>query len=207
MSCHSSQFYTAGTPMCFICHSDVSNGRKTLKSFPTTFKESFNVRFDHAQHMNGAARPKNGCPSCHDRQLNRGAALAIPAGLNAHNQCYSCHTPASRSAAGGDLASCSVCHEQKTFARTSTNARAFRVGFTHAKHSARARLECTSCHTLSAGLPQGRQASSPRPVEHFLTGGGQSCASCHNGKRSFGGDLAFKDCKRCHTGTTFRLGT
>jgi hypothetical protein len=56
-------------------------------------------------------------------------------------------------------------------------------------------------------LPQGRQASSPKAAEHFVSGGGQSCLTCHNGKRSFGGDLSFKDCRRCHTGATFRLGT
>jgi hypothetical protein len=32
-----------------------------------------------------------------------------------------------------------------------------------------------------------------------------NCSTCHNGKRSFGGDLAFKDCRRCHRGTNFRL--
>lgn len=203
-SCHLGQFVTSGTPMCTICHSEVKDGKPPLKSFAATFKESFNVRFDHAQHMTGAARPKNGCAACHDRPLNRGVALAIPTGINAHSQCYSCHSPASKSAAGREIASCGVCHEQKAFARTSTNARAFRVGFAHSKHGPRQRLECATCHTLSAGLPQGRQTSSPRAAEHFVTGGGQSCMSCHNGKRSFGGDLAFKDCKRCHTGTTFR---
>lgn len=203
-SCHWGQFVTPASPMCIICHSDLKSGKPPLKSFPNTFKERFNVRFDHAQHMNGAARPKNGCAGCHDRPLNRGVALAIPAGLNAHSQCYACHTPASKSAAGKDVASCGVCHEQKGFARTATNARAFRVGFDHSKHGPRQHLECATCHTLTAGLPQGRQASAPRAAEHFVTGGGQSCMTCHNGRRSFGGDLAFKDCKRCHTGSTFR---
>jgi hypothetical protein len=54
-------------------------------------------------------------------------------------------------------------------------------------------------------MPQGAQVSSPRAAEHLNTGGGQSCVSCHNGKRSFGGDLAFEDCRRCHTGSTFRM--
>lgn len=203
-SCHMGQFVTAMVPMCSICHSDVYSGKPPLKSFPTTFKESFNVKFDHAQHMTGAARPPNGCVACH-RSLNRGVALTIPVGLNAHSQCYSCHTPSSKAASGREIASCGVCHDQKAFARTATNARAFRVGFAHSKHGPRQRLECASCHTLSAGLPQGRQASSPRVAEHFVSGGGQSCLACHNGKRSFGGDLAFKDCRRCHTGSTFRL--
>ena len=203
--CHLNQFLTSSSPMCTICHSDVNTAKAPLKTFPADFKENFNVKFDHAQHMSAAARPKNGCATCHDRGLNRGVALSIPMGLNAHSQCYVCHTPASKSAAGHDLATCGVCHDQKAFGRTSTNARAFRVGFDHSKHGPRQRLECATCHTLAAGLPQGRQVTSPRAAEHFATGGGQSCLTCHNGKRSFGGDLAFKDCRRCHAGAAFRM--
>lgn len=204
-SCHLAQFVTPAVPMCSICHTDLSSAKPPLKSFPTTFKEKFNVKFDHAQHMIGAARPKSGCVACHNRPLNRGVALAIPGGLNAHSQCYACHTPTSKSAAGKEIASCGACHDQKAFARTSTNAPAFRVGFNHSEHGPRQRLECAACHTLTAGLPQGKQASSPRAAEHFVTGGGRSCLTCHNGKQSFGGDLAFKDCKRCHSGSTFRM--
>jgi c(7)-type cytochrome triheme protein len=204
-NCHLNQFVTSSSPLCSICHSDVNTIKAPLNSFPVSFMEKFNVKFDHAQHMSGSARPKNGCAACHDRGLNHGVALAIPAGLNAHNQCYVCHTPGSKSAGGRDLGSCGVCHDEKTFARTSTNAIAFRAAFSHARHGLRQRLDCAACHSLTAGLPQGRQVSSPRTAEHFPTGGGQSCVSCHNGKRSFGGDLAFKDCARCHTGPTFRF--
>ena len=203
--CHVNQLVNPVAPMCAICHTDLSGSKPPLKGFPTKFKESFNVKFDHAQHMTGAARPKKGCNACHDRQLNRGAALAIPASLSAHTQCYSCHTPSSQSAAGRELASCGVCHDEKKFSRTSSNALAFRESFSHAKHGPRQRLDCLACHTLSAGLSQGKQVSSPRTSEHFAGGVGQSCLTCHNGKRSFGGDLAFKDCKRCHTGPTFRM--
>jgi c(7)-type cytochrome triheme protein len=163
------------------------------------------VKFDHAQHWNPAVRPKEGCAACHRSGGNRGAALTIPATMNAHNQCYGCHTPASKSASGRDLASCGVCHDQKNYVRTSTNSQAFRASFSHAKHGPRQRLDCVDCHSLTAGLPQGKQVSSPRTAEHFPAGGSQSCMTCHTGKRSFGGDLAFKDCRRCHTGSTFRM--
>jgi len=202
INCHGNQFFTSGSPMCSICHADVSTAQAPLKSFPANFKERFNVRFDHAQHMRPPVRPKEGCAACH---TGRGAALAIPATSNAHSQCYVCHTPASKSAAGRDLASCGVCHEQKNYQRTSNNSTAFRASFSHAQHGPRQRLECVDCHTLTAGMPQAKQASSPRTAEHFAAGSGQSCLTCHNGKRSFGGDLAFKDCRRCHTSSTFRM--
>ena len=204
--CHVGQFVTPAVPMCVICHTDVNNSNPPLKAFPSKFNESFNVKFDHAQHMSGGARPQSGCAACHSRSGGRSAAaLSIPANLSAHNQCYSCHTPSSKSASGREIASCGVCHDQRGFARTSTNARSFRFAFSHAKHGPGQRLGCTDCHNLTAGAPQSRQVSSPAPSEHFVTSRGGTCFTCHNGKRSFGGDLAFKDCKRCHTAATFRM--
>jgi len=203
--CHLSQFTTPNVPMCSICHANVNGSNPPLKSFPDNFKEAFNIRFDHAQHMTGAARPKNGCTACHSSSLRRGVALSIPANLAAHDQCYTCHTPNSQ-ANGRDIASCGVCHDRKSYSRTSTDASAFRFAFGHAQHGARQRLGCTDCHNYTAGLPQKRQVSSSRALEHFPSGN-NTCAACHNGKRAFGGDLDFKDCRRCHTGNSFRVGT
>lgn len=204
--CHLAQFVTPDIPMCVICHTDVNGSDAPLKGFPENFKESFNVKFDHAQHMQGGARPREGCVLCHDRSLRRGIALSIPAGLlSAHSQCYTCHTPGSHTFAGREMASCGTCHDRGRYAPTGSNARAFRAGFSHAQHGARVRLGCTDCHTLSAGLPQSRQVSAPATAEHFNAGRAMSCMTCHDGKRAFGGDLDFKSCRRCHTGPTFRL--
>ena len=205
IECHRTQFVTASTPMCSICHSTVNGTNPPLNGFPDRFEESFNLKFDHAQHMTGAARPKNGCTACHSSPLRQGVALSIPANLSAHNQCYSCHTPNSQ-ANGRDLASCGVCHDQKTYGRTSNDAAAFRRAFSHAQHSGRQRLGCSDCHNYTAGLPQKRQVSSPRALEHFPNSN-NTCATCHNGKRSFGGDLDFKACRRCHRGASFRIGS
>lgn len=203
--CHLAQFVTPSVPMCSICHADVSSRHPPLKGFPTRFNEPFNVKFDHAQHNVGAARPQAGCASCHRPIGRRPRALSIPAGLSAHNQCYTCHAPGSTSSSGRELASCGVCHEQKRFSRTSTNARAYRYAFSHAEHGRAQRLDCANCHRLSPGAPQSRQVSSPVPAEHFASVRRMTCLSCHNGKRSFGGDLAFKNCRRCHTASTFRM--
>ena len=205
LSCHQGQFVTPSVPMCVICHTDVNNSNPPLKSFSPKFKEGFNVKFDHAQHMTGAARPASGCAACHSRGGARGSALGIPAGLAAHNQCYTCHTPSSKSAAGKELASCGVCHDQKPFSRTTTNARSFRFAFSHAKHGSGQRLACADCHALTTGAPQSRQVSSPLPFAHFVSTRGKTCLTCHNGNRSFGGDLAFKDCRRCHTSASFKM--
>jgi hypothetical protein len=204
-SCHLGQFTTPAIPMCAICHTETSGNRPPLKNFPASFKEAFNVKFDHAQHMKGSARPQNGCVGCHASPINRGVGLSIPANLTAHNGCYSCHTPSSKSLAGREIASCGVCHDQTPYRPTSTNARSFRLSFSHSDHGSKERLACTDCHNLTAGAAQTRQVSSPSPAQHFVTPRSSTCFSCHNGKRSFGGDLAFKDCKRCHSSTTFRM--
>jgi hypothetical protein len=201
--CHLAQFVTPAIPMCEICHTNVQSSNPPLKAFPARFNESFNVKFDHAQHMAAGVRPRNACAACHSGSLMRGAALSIPGGLNAHNGCYGCHTPNSKSVAGREMASCGVCHDQKPYVRTSTNSRAFRFAFSHARHGLRQRLTCTDCHAMTAGLPQRRQVSSPTATEHFPAGR-MNCLTCHNGRREFGGDLAFKDCRKCHTGPTFR---
>ncbi|HXI26712.1 MAG TPA: cytochrome c3 family protein [Pyrinomonadaceae bacterium] len=203
-SCHLTQFTTPTLPMCSICHQSVNGNDPPRKAFPDKFKESFNMKFDHAQHMTGSARPKSGCVGCHSGGLRRGAALSIPAGMGAHDGCYACHTP-NATANGRDLASCGVCHATKAYARTPTDSPAYRIGFSHAEHGTRQRLECSSCHNYTAGLPQRRQVSSTRAQQHFPTGN-NSCATCHNGRRSFGGDLDFKACRRCHEGSSFRTG-
>ena len=69
--CHRGQFTTPAVPMCVICHVNVSGNNPPLKDFPSSFNERFNVRFDHAQHMNGSARPPRGCAGCHGTPVNR----------------------------------------------------------------------------------------------------------------------------------------
>jgi hypothetical protein len=169
-NCHLAQFVTPAVPMCLICHTETKSSKPPLRSFPAGFKENFNVKFDHAQHMSSSARPQNGCAGCHNKPLNRGVA-----------------------------------HEQKSYAPSSTNSRVFRFAFSHANHGPRQRLQCSICHNLSAGAPQTKQVSSPSANQHFPTARGMNCATCHEGKRSFGGDLDFKACRRCHVASTFRM--
>jgi c(7)-type cytochrome triheme protein len=201
--CHLPQFVTANQPMCAICHTDLNSQNPPVKSFPSL--RSFNAKFDHAQHNTGAARPASGCVACHTPAARRSAAMTIPAGFNAHSQCYTCHTSNAQSS-GRDIASCGVCHSLSArYFRTSTNARAFRASFSHATHGARQRLGCNDCHNLRAGAAQSRQVTAPAVSQHFNTTRAQSCMSCHNGRRAFG-DADFNDCKRCHKAQTFRMG-
>jgi c(7)-type cytochrome triheme protein len=201
--CHLAQFVTPSLPMCAICHTNLEAQNPPFKAFPSSFTESFNMKFDHAQHNTGAARPQTGCAFCHT-PTRRGVALSIPAHLPAHNQCYVCHTPGAKSAAGRDISSCATCHAQAPYARTSSNARAFRASFSHADHGPRQRLGCADCHYLTPGFPQSRQVSVPVTAQHFSSSRAQSCMTCHNGRRAFG-ETDFNDCKRCHQGQTFRM--
>lgn len=190
--CHAQQFSSSDSPICTICHTDVKSG--ALKSFPHL--QSFRMKFDHSLHVKMG---RVSCATCH-RPANGGVAFSIPAGFNAHSTCYGCHTPRAQSG-GRDISSCGTCHQLGGYSRTSQSAAAFRVGFNHSKHQ---KLTCNECHQVRAGMAQRRQVTAPEPLNHHATGRAQSCSTCHDGKRAFGGD-DFTVCKRCHTGPAWRF--
>lgn len=203
VNCHLTQFVTPQSPMCAICHSSVQESSAPLRAFPASFNERFNMKFDHAAHTRGDARPADGCVSCH-KPLRGGVALSIPANLNAHNNCYSCHTP-NRVVGGRDIGSCNMCHSLAGYSRTSTQGVAFQANFAHSDHGPRQRLNCNDCHSVKAGAPQKRQVGSPIVAQHFSSSRAMSCLNCHNDKRAFG-ERNFDNCKRCHTKATFSMG-
>jgi c(7)-type cytochrome triheme protein len=195
--CHTEQFADASSPICTVCHANPQSA--AVKPFPRL--RSFNMTFDHAKHLRGGARSASGCAACHKPEA-RGVALSIPAGLSAHTTCFRCHTPGAQSG-GRDISSCNTCHRLGGYRRTSESAPAFRVGFSHTAH-ARGNLSCDECHAVRASAGQGRQVTSPQPLMHHASPRAQSCLSCHNDKRAFGGD-DFSDCTRCHQGNTWHF--
>ena len=192
--CHAHQFSNNPSPICTICHTDVKSG--ALKPFPSRLI-SFRMKFDHAKHL---AMSSVGCATCH-RPAQGGIAMSIPADFNAHTTCYRCHTPRAQSG-GRDISSCGTCHQLGGYSRTPQNMPAFKIGFSHARHQAK--VNCNDCHQVRAGMPQRRQVTTPEPLNHHATGRGQSCMTCHDGKRAFGGE-DFSVCKRCHTGPMWRF--
>jgi c(7)-type cytochrome triheme protein len=207
-NCHMVQFTAANrgadvNPLCTICHTRDGLNSSNPPTKPFSALRSFRAEFDHAQHLQGKenARPAASCAACHT-SARRGAAQTIPAHLNAHQVCYNCHSAGKQA---NDFSSCGVCHSSGSYSPTSANAASYRVSFSHADHTGRARLSCTACHNIrERGLPQGRQVSSISPLEHFSSTRAQSCAVCHNGRRAFG-DADTHDCKRCHKREGFRM--
>ena len=195
--CHVQQFANPKSGICSICHQNENGG--PLRVFPGL--RSFSMRFDHGRHTMGRGRMSSGCVTCH-ASSNRGPAMTIPSGARGHATCFQCHTPLAKNAAGAGIGSCDTCHQTGTPPRTSTEAAAFRVGFSHVKHTSRQGLNCTDCHTVRPGAITGRQVTAPSPLMHHASARAQSCITCHNGTRAFGGD-DFTSCKRCHTGTHF----
>ena len=190
--CHAQQFANQASEICTICHTDVQSGK--VKAFPPL--RSFDARFDHAKHAGTA------CAACHRRNRG-GVGLSIPSRLNAHVTCFSCHTPVAK-ANGRDISSCSTCHQLGRLVRTSEQAPAYRVGFSHVNHDASEKLTCAVCHQVRAGWQRGRQVTAPLPLNHHAPTGPFSCATCHNGQRTFGGD-DFSACKRCHKGGSWHF--
>lgn len=193
--CHAKEFANSASPVCTICHTNPQSG--ALKPFPRL--KSFNVKFDHSIHVRGL---KVSCATCH-RPGRGGVAMTIPAGFNAHTTCYRCHAPHAQ-ANGRDISSCGTCHQPGGHARTPTQAAAFKVGFSHAKHGAPQKLNCNECHSVRAGMPRRRQVTSPLALNHHAPAGAKSCATCHTGKRAFGGD-DFSACTRCHQGSQWHF--
>lgn len=189
--CHTAQFADNKNLICTICHSNAETG--AMKRFPGL--KSFNAVFDHSSHT----RLTN-CASCHQSTKN-GVAISIPANLNAHNSCFSCHSPG---AVSGEkkIDSCDTCHQPgKPVGKVSESAQAYQK--TPFKHSAH-KLNCTECHTIRAGASRGNQVTATTAAMHFPPKNVQSCATCHNNKRAFGGE-DFSDCRRCHRGDTFKF--
>ena len=196
--CHSQQFANAGSPICTICHSNVQTA--SVKPFPSL--KSFRMNFNHERHVTGAGRSRSGCATCHKPE-RQGLSLSIPSGFSAHSICFQCHMPRAQSN-GRDISSCSTCHSQGGYRRTPEMATAFKVGFSHANHGARQSFNCSECHSVRAGMSQGRQVTAPVPKMHHASGSSESCISCHNNTRAFG-EGKFADCKKCHRGTTWRM--
>ena len=193
--CHAKEFANSSGPVCTICHTNAQAG--ALKAFPAL--KSFNVKFDHSAHARGL---RVNCSTCH-RPSRGGVAMTIPAGFIAHTTCYQCHAPQAQ-ANGRDISSCGTCHQLGAYARTPTQAAAFKVGFSHSQHGAPQKLNCSDCHSVRGGLSQRRQVTAPVALNHHAPAGAFSCMSCHNGKRAFGGD-DFSVCKQCHTRATWHF--
>jgi c(7)-type cytochrome triheme protein len=190
--CHAQQFSNNESPICTICHTDAKSG--ALKPFPHL--KSFRMKFDHARHVSMGSVS---CNTCH-RESRGGVAMSIPSSFNAHTTCWRCHTPRAQSD-GKDISSCGTCHQLGGYSRTPETMPAFKVSFSHAKHT---KVTCNECHQVRPGQPQRRQVTTPEPLNHQATGRSQSCMTCHDGKRAFGGE-DFTACKRCHTGNAWRF--
>jgi len=195
IKCHLSEFTDPGSGICVVCHDRLDTVPATMRPFPARFVEGFNMRFDHAAHAQGAGRPPEGCASCHRPS---GAAQSIPAGINSHANCFTCHTPES------SIGSCSVCHTLAPYQRTQPVSTIFKASFRHSDHTIRQGVNCADCHSVKAGAPQSRQVNAPAAVQHFSAGGSVSCRTCHNDRRAFG-ERDFANCKRCHTGAGFDM--
>jgi hypothetical protein len=180
---------------CALCHTELQSNPPPVQAFPVVFREKFNMKFDHAAHSRGEAEPREGCVACHD---SRGPGKSIPAGIGAHANCFTCHTPDKK------IGQCSTCHELAPYSRTPQSRYVFRAVFSHADHGPGQGISCAQCHDVRNG-GQGRQVTNIAAKEH--NGPGNNCADCHNGSRSFGGNGPndFANCRRCHTGPGFNM--
>lgn len=197
IGCHLNQFIDKEDhAMCSVCHSNMNSTDPPLKAFPAKFIEGFNTKFDHADHNHGAGLPAQGCAACHDPS---GRGKSIPAGFQAHAQCFGCHTGENKVAPG----TCSTCHVIAPYTRTLPSQYSPRIIFSHGDHTGQS---CNECHKVNPGAPQSKQVSSIATLEH-VTSPGNNCLKCHNGKVAFSGNVQsdVRSCVRCHRGAVATL--
>jgi len=205
IGCHLNQFTSReDQAMCTICHTDTKSSEPPVKTFPANFIEGFNMKFDHAAHDSGEGRPAQGCAACHNPS---GPGQTIPIGINAHADCYGCHTPDKK------IGSCSTCHQLGPYNRTTQSEYSFRAIFRHGDHRG---VGCGECHSVRGGVSNSQQVTMIAIRQH-LTAPGNNCLQCHNGRRAFTGNdpLNITSCARCHgssgpssiSGSTLPAGT
>ncbi|MBK8812315.1 MAG: cytochrome c3 family protein [Acidobacteria bacterium] len=159
---------------CRQCHSEMG-GAKTV-----------GIKFSHASHT------KSNCSICH-KPAGKTGNFVVPDGQSAHSTCFQCHSP---NKGGGSFTSgkCFTCHQIGGTNTISASSPVIPGNFAHTKHSF---MDCDSCHTSSNGV-----MSAPSVLMHKAPKSGTNCATCHNNEMAFGED--FTNCKRCHTGNTFK---
>lgn len=69
-----------------------------------------------------------------------------------------------------------------------------KVTFNHASHVDESAPSCTGCHPRVFSILKAGTPADGKPITHAAMEKGQSCGTCHNGKKSFG----FDDCSLCH---------
>jgi c(7)-type cytochrome triheme protein len=195
-SCHTQHFEQRNEALCSVCHMDIDSGE--MKPFPAV--SSFKTSFSHAVHT-----PQANCTTCHS-SVGSGVGYSIPAGTNAHANCFQCHATDSKVAnklqgEGRPIDSCATCHQPGSPNPITASSPNYLGGFSHARHVNARGVSCNSCHTVRKGTGEG-QVTGPAMRMHKSAGRSESCATCHNGKRSFGAN-DFDNCKRCHQGNSF----
>ncbi len=173
--CHTPQFADQAHPICSTCHT--GDGSEKLKPFPVM--KSFSAQFNHTAHFK-----ETNCATCHKPQ---GDGMTVPAGGNAHETCFQCHT-SDKIIGEKNIGSCSTCHEPGPANRITDSVQNIGFNFDHSRHNG---LNCNSCHNPSSG----NKMSEITVAMH--AGQANSCATCHNEKRAFGAN-DFSDCRKCH---------
>lgn len=159
---------------CRQCHQEVAGAK------------SFGVPFDHADHA------KTNCATCHKPTS---ANFSIPNGQNAHNTCFQCHSP-NKPGPTFTSSKCFSCHQVNGSNDITAASVTIDGNFTHTKHKS---FNCATCHESSKGV-----MAAPTVAMHKETKATQTCATCHNGQKAFGGDN-FTNCKLCHTTGNFKF--
>ncbi len=152
-----------------------------IKDAVFTTENAGKVVFRHASHLKkkSANSPNISCKSCHNESMKKGVHYTM-AQMEQGKSCGQCHDGRKAFA----LAKCTSCHKVKdvVYKVKETGPLSFR----HSTHVIR--QQCGVCHNSiykTSGNPRVSMAEMEK---------GNSCGSCHNGKKSF----SLASCTTCH---------
>lgn len=191
ISCHIKEFTSTRFGICSNCHEGITAVQPKVLTFPE--RQTFGTEFSHKTHATYVSGEKRAdCSSCH---TVAGKRTTFPG----HQECYVCHKAPDQVKAGEMVggASCSECHTLTgNKKKPSAEGRAYSFRFSHQDHAGRG-IKCAECHDV-LGSGTAVQVSVLQVREH-RGGGFKGCASCHNGRRAFSGELGTPNhCARCH---------
>jgi hypothetical protein len=192
-ACHQRDFTGAPTPLCEVCHLEITASPLTAPLKPYPVQDAWQAepsRFSHQRHLNNQAMEERvgfhvTCVDCHTRgDVN----LTRPD----HAACTRCHAAEVALGDAPRMADCQRCHDPGQRPRVRRRLIQNDLQFDHARHRADRKgvtIRCEECHAQTARATGADDHAAPRV---------ESCVACHDDSARTQAGLRMRVCETCH---------
>lgn len=161
---------------------------KETKDILFKFKNADPVVFSHDLHL---LKYNNNCKVCHNAIFNlRDRRHYTMAEMEKTKSCGACHSGIKAFSVASDK-DCVRCHKGKPRSIAFRPKGVTDVVFSHASHTAKAGVNCKSCHNGKIITGKDKNVTMAEMEK------GKTCGACHNGKKAF---TVAENCGTCHKG-------